>query len=274
MVGFEESHMPRMSELLFIGTGGSVATEERDNTSFVLASQEKVILIDCPGSVIQKLKRSRIEPRSVHSMIITHSHPDHIYGLPSFVHSLMMSECSIDIFGSKLCVDFCASLLDLFNLRKENVKCRVNFIAVEEGQDHRISPGLSCSFYKVPHSPSSMAIGFHLETEKLDLLYSGDTPPYPRLLKKMRKLDFLIHDCSAPSRFFAEYPALGSMHTDSLTLGQMAHDAGAAHLVPCHFFGELDYSIEEIEEEIKNHYKGKLTIPSDFSCIHLLHTST
>ncbi len=263
--------MQNTSELVFIGTGGSVATEERDNTSFVLMSRETAILVDCPGGVIQKLKKSRIEPRDVHSMIITHIHPDHIYGLPSFVHSLMMEECMIDIFGSKICVDFCARLLDLFDLRKEKIKCRVNFIPAQGGQSLRISPSLTCSFHEVPHSPSSMAIGFHLESEGLDLLYSGDTPSYPPLLKKMKKLDLLVHDCSAPSRFFAVYPALGSMHTDSLTLGRMAHDAHVAHLVPCHFFGELDYSIEEIAEEIRNHYKGALTIPSDFSRIPLAH---
>jgi ribonuclease Z len=258
-----------MSELLFIGTGGSVATEERDNTSFLLLSQETVVLIDCPGSVIQKLKKARVDPRNVHSMIITHIHPDHVYGLPSFLHSLMLDECVIDIFGSEICVDFLASLLDLFNLRNENVKCRVNFIPVKEGEGCRISPNLTCSFYKVPHSPSSIAIGFHLDAERLDLLYSGDTPRYPELLQRIKNIDFLVHDCSAPSRFFAKYPAFHSMHTDSLTLGEMAQEASVGHLVPCHFFGELDFSIGEIEKEIRNSFKGELTIPSDFSRISL-----
>jgi hypothetical protein len=39
------------------------------------------------------------------------------------------------------------------------------------------------------------------------------------------------------------------------------------HLIPCHFFGELDYSLGEIEKEIRENYGGKLTIPEDFSRI-------
>ena len=258
-----------MSELLFIGTGGSVATEDRDNTSFLFLSQENVVMIDCPGSVIQKLKKAQVDPRRVHSIIVTHIHPDHIYGLPSLIHSLMLDECVIEILGSEISVNFCASLLDLFHLRSEKVKCHVNFIPVMEDKNYRISPSLTCSFHRVPHSPSSMGVGFHQGEEGVELFYSGDTPRYPELLQRMKNLDFLVHDCSAPSRFFEEYPSLYSMHTDSLTLGEMAQEAGVSHLVPCHFFGELDYSLDEIEKEIRENFRGDLTIPEDFSRISL-----
>lgn len=259
----------RMSELLFIGTGGSVATEERDNTSFLLLKRDTVVMIDCPGSVVQKLKKAGVEPKNVQSLIVTHVHPDHVYGLPSLIHSLMLDDCVIKIFGSDVTVNFCAQLLDLFDLRSEKVKCRVNFTPVVEGKNYRFSSSLTGSFFKVPHSPSSMAVAFHLIEEKMELLYSGDTPRYPELLKRIENIDFLIHDCSAPSRFFAKYPALNSMHTDSLALGEMAREAGVKHLVPCHFFGELDFALEEIEAEIRENFRGDLTIPVDFSRIRI-----
>lgn len=246
-----------------------MATEDRDNTSFLFLSQENVVMIDCPGSVIQKLKKAQVDPRRVHSIIVTHIHPDHIYGLPSLIHSLMLDECVIEILGSEISVNFCASLLDLFHLRSEKVKCHVNFIPIMEDKNYRISPSLTCSFHRVPHSPSSMGVGFHQEEEGVELFYSGDTPRYPELLQRMKNLDFLVHDCSAPSRFFEEYPSLYSMHTDSLTLGEMAQETGVSHLVPCHFFGELDYSLDEIEKEIRENFRGDLTIPDDFSRISL-----
>jgi ribonuclease Z len=258
-----------MSTLYFIGTGGSVATEERDNTSFIILNQETAVLIDCPGSVIQKLKKIGVDPQNVHTMIITHVHPDHIYGLPSMIHSMMLDECVIEILGSETSVKFCADLLDLFSLRNKKVKCKVNFMPVVEGENYRISPSLNCSFYSVPHSPSSMAVGFHLRDKGKRLLYSGDTPRFPELLQRMKMIDLLIHDCSAPSRFFKKYPSLYSMHTDSLALGEMAQEAGVKHLVPCHFFGELDFSLDEIEREIRISYRGELTIPADFSKIPL-----
>jgi ribonuclease BN (tRNA processing enzyme) len=182
----------------------------------------------------------------------------------------MLDDCVIEILGSELSVNFCAKLLDLFNLRSEKVKCHVNFIPVMAGENYRISPSLTCSFYKIPHSPSSMAVGFHKSEDGMELLYSGDTPRFPELLQRVQNIDYLIHDCSAPLRIFEEYPSLYAMHTDSLTLGKMAQEAEVKHLVPCHFFGEIDFSIGEIEEEIRKNFRGELTIPEDFSRLPLI----
>jgi len=258
-----------MSELCFIGTGGSVATVNRDNTSFVLQTQESLLLIDCPGSVIQKLKKLNFDPRSINVLLITHTHPDHIYGLPSLVHSLMLDECLLRIYGSAETVRFCADLLDLFDLRSEKIKCRVDLRTVEDREVLQLSPSLSCVFFKVPHSPASMGFHFSLENEGIHVIHSGDTPTYPPLFQEAQNTDYLVHDCSAPSRFFRKYPSLQSMHTDALSLGKYAQEAGVKNLLPCHFLGEIDFALEEIEEEIRKFFEGRLIIPQDFSRIPL-----
>ena len=79
-----------MADLYFLGTGGSIATEDRDNTSLLLDTENRLILIDCPGSVIQKIRKLGFDPRQIKTILVTHVHPDHIYGLPSLVHSLML----------------------------------------------------------------------------------------------------------------------------------------------------------------------------------------
>ncbi len=259
-----------VSELYFIGTGGSVATEDRDNTSFLLRTQESLLLIDCPGSVTQKLKKLNHDPRSINALLVTHIHPDHIYGLPSLIHSLMLVDCLLRIYGSEETVRFCAGLLDLFDLRTERVKCRVDLIPVEDRGIQQILPSVSCAFFKVPHSPASMAFHFHLEDEGIHFIYSGDTPTYPALFQEAQNADYLVHDCSAPSRFFREYPSLQSMHTDGLSLGKYAQEAGVKNLLPCHFFGEIDFSLKEIEEEIRRYYRGNLIIPYDFLKVTLI----
>lgn len=258
-----------MDVLYFIGTGGSVATEDRDNTSFVLQTRESLLLIDCPGSVIQKLKKLNFDPRNIDALLITHIHPDHIYGLPSLVHSLMLDECLLRIYGSEETVRFCSDLLDLFDLRAEKVRCRVDLIPVEDREIQQISPSLRCAFFKISHSPASMAFHFFLESEDIHFIYSGDTPTNPALFHEAKNADYLVHDCSAPSRFFREYPSLRSMHTDALSLGKYAQKAGVKNLLPCHFFGEIDFSINEIEEEIRRYFRGNLIIPKDFSRIPL-----
>ncbi len=258
-----------MTEICFLGTGGAVATKERDNMSFLIDHDETLILVDCSGTVIQKIKKFNYDPRKVTSILVTHIHPDHIYGLPSFVHSLMLDKCLIQLFGSKEAVQFCQDLLDLYHLRDKKIKAKIEFVSLNPGENFELKESLQCVSYKVPHSSSSLAYRFRFEEEKKELLYSGDTPLNPLLFKEASGVDYLIHDCSAPSRFCKKYPSLHTVHTHSLELGKLSQKAKVKCLIPCHFFGELEFPLSEIEDEIRKNYKGRLVIPEDLKKITL-----
>lgn len=258
-----------MTEVCFLGTGGSISTKERDNTSLLIPTSEGLILIDCPGSVTRKIAMSGFDPRAVHAILITHIHPDHTYGLPSLLHSLMLDDLQIDLYGSLETIQFCRELLDLFRLREQKVRCRIRFVTLEPENKFHLTPTLCGEAFPVPHNVSSLAFHFQFEPEKKDLFYSGDTPAHLPLFKQASGADMLIHDCSAPSRYFKQYPQLSSMHTSSLDLGRYSQQAGIKCLVPVHFFGEVEYSIAEIETEIRKKYTGKLIIPEDLMKIKL-----
>jgi len=258
-----------MAEIYFLGTGGSVATPTRDNTSFLLRHEEGFILVDCPGSVIQKIKKLKFDPRRVGIILLTHIHPDHIYGLPSFVHSLMLEEEEIILCASEETVSFSRLLLDIFHLRKNKIKLRIRFRPLAPGQTTKLGNSLTVKPIRVPHHSSSLAYHFYWEEEKKGLIFSGDTPPHPPLFEEAQGIDGLIHDSSAPERVFEQFPELHQMHTSSLELGKWSREAGVKCLIPCHFLGEIDFSPSEIRAEIRREYKGKLIVPRDFEKIKL-----
>lgn len=258
-----------MLELYALGTGGSVASFDRDNTSFLVRHTDDLVLVDCPGSVIQKVKKVSLEPEKIRSILVTHVHPDHVYGLPAFIHSLMLTECVVELYGSRITIDFCRRLLDLFRLFENKIKCRVRFLNLEPGQEFNLGNKIHCFAMAVPHHPSSLAFGFRFNNSGKRLFYSGDTPIHPPFFKGAAGADYLIHDCSAPSRFFREFPGLKTMHTHALELGRYAQEAGAKCVIPCHFFGEIDFALDEVEREIRENYTGKLIIPEDFARIVL-----
>ena len=255
--------MEKEIEIGFLGTGGSVATEERDNTALVIRYGTDLFLIDCPGGIFQKLKRMSLDPRRVTSILVTHVHPDHIYGLPIFVHGLMLDELCIRLYASAESIQFCRELLDLFQLQSDKIKCRLEFVAVGHGDRFLLGPELECQARHVPHTESSLAFIFNLRDRGRIVVYSGDTPLHPPLFKAAAGCDLLIHDCSIPSRLAKQYEFLPRMHTHALDLGRLAQEARVKRLAPVHFFGELDYSIAEIEAEIRRHYTGELILPSD-----------
>ncbi|MBN2246587.1 MAG: MBL fold metallo-hydrolase [Candidatus Aminicenantes bacterium] len=252
-----------MTELTFLGTAGFVATGERDNVAFVLSQDKDLVLVDCPGSVYHKLTKAGLDPKAVRALLVTHIHPDHIYGLPSLIHSLMLDDRELDLFGSETSVSFCRKYLDMFHLLEAKIRCRVNFKAVQEQEIIHLMPWIDIYPMRVPHHESSCAYFIKLTEEDKLLVYSGDTPEYPPLFMASAGADYLIHDCSSTSTMFAKYPFLYSTHTHSLKLGSMAAEAGIKCLIPCHFFSREETLVGEIEKEIKQNFFGKIIIPND-----------
>src|SRR4030042_1045643 len=154
-----------MAEIHFLGTGGWVATPQRDNTSVLLRAGGKLVLIDCPGSVTAKIRQVGFDPREVSTIFLTHVHPDHIYGLPSLVHSLILEDGEIRLFGSEETVAFARRLLDLFGLLRNNVRTRVRFQAVRPGHAFQLHGSLFTCGFRVPHHSSSLAYHFTLDGE-------------------------------------------------------------------------------------------------------------
>jgi ribonuclease Z len=251
-----------MIEIGFLGTGGAMSTPERDNTSFFFDDGKRLVLVDCPGSAVHKILRLRGKPKDLGAILISHVHPDHVYGLPDVFHSLMLEEGLIHVYGSEQSIEFCLRLLDLFGLREPRFKTRAEFHAVYPGRDFSISPMADVTALPVIHHPSSLAYHFRFGDGRT-FLCSGDTPAASSPARTAGRLDGLCHDCSSPSRFFVQYPVLDSMHTNSLQLGRLAEEASVKTLIPCHFFGEVEFSLTEIEEEIRRHYTGRLIIPRD-----------
>lgn len=265
----EAAAAPARPVLYFLGTGGASATRERDNTSLLIESAGDLFLIDCPGCIIPKIQSLDLDPRRIRSLFITHIHPDHIYGLPSLVHNMMQEDTTLRVYGSNESLEFCRRLLDLFGLRRDKIKYRLEFIPL--APEDKFSPlaDLKSRSLAVRHKSSSLGIHANFEPGKVDLLYTGDTAIHPPLFKRFFGVDYLVHECSVPSRFFRLHPGLAGLHTHSLDLGRYAAQAEIRCLAPVHFFGEVDFAAKEIEQEIKSHYKGKLVIPDDLDYIEL-----
>ena len=258
-----------MADIYFLGTGGWVATPERDNASVLLRAGGEIILVDCPGSVVAKLRRLRFDARRVSTILITHVHPDHIYGLPSLVHSLMLEAGEIRLLGSEETVSFAGRLLDLFGLQGKNVGTRVRFQAVRPGRVLRLGRAGSLRALRVPHHPSSLAYHIYLEEGRTEVLFSGDTPVHEPLFRRARGIDYLVHEASAPVRYFDRYRKLYGIHTSAFDLGRASQDAGVRCLIPCHFLADVWAGPAEIRTEIRKSFAGRLIVPRDFQRVSL-----
>jgi len=259
-----------MAKIIFLGTAGAVASAERDNTSllFVDDSGEK-FLIDCPGSAVAKLTKLGFDYRQISNLVLTHSHVDHIYGVPSLLHSQYRLGNKVRIFATQECLLLARGLISFHRLEDPKKFPEVSFYNIPaDGKNFLLFQNEKtaiCSF-PVKHSPDSIGLKFYLKSPPVACVYSADTSFSPTVVDEARDADYLIHDCACPSRFAK---GLEEVHTSALTLGEIAKEARVKTLIPIHFLTEIDFQMEEIESEIRKNFSGNLIIPSDFDSLEL-----
>ncbi len=244
-------------KIIFLGTGSAVPSRDRDNTSLLFLQGENSLLADCPGSAYLKLMRAGLEPALLKSIFITHTHPDHLYGLPALIHSLCPAGKFPEVYVPEGIAEMTRALLGLFGLER---KIEITECAGE-------LPFLNTNLFKTRHNAESA--GMVITEGQKKIVYTSDTGPLEDSSGIFRQADCLIHDCSAPERFKENFLGLDETHTSAETLGKMAQSAEVRMLVPVHFSGEFDFTTDEIEKSIRKNYSGKLFIPRDFDTLEI-----
>ncbi|RPF55699.1 ribonuclease Z [Aquisalibacillus elongatus] len=91
-------------EITFIGTGSGVPSKKRNVSSLALSmlqQRDEVWLFDCGEATQHQILHSKIKPRKISKIFITHMHGDHIFGLPGLLSSRSFQEGTtpLEIYG-------------------------------------------------------------------------------------------------------------------------------------------------------------------------------
>ncbi|MCD6080151.1 MAG: hypothetical protein B6D53_02070 [Candidatus Omnitrophica bacterium 4484_49] len=254
-------------EIVFLGTAGSVARKDRDNTSLLIKEKGSYLLVDVPGAVVQKLRKLSIDYFQINNIFITHIHPDHIYGLPSFIHARMFdAQSTINIYGHKKSVEFVQKLLTLFNL-KRNKFPKIKFYRLHSKSHFSVSDSFYINTFKTRHSAESL--GLKIEYKNKTIIYTSDTAYSQNVIKTATGADYLIHDCFAPTRFFRTYPLLEKMHTSTHAVAEVYKKSKVKTLIPIHFSGEFNFKISEISTEFRKLGVKNFILPKDLQILKI-----
>jgi ribonuclease Z len=254
--------------LVVLGAGTALPDCDRDNTFLVWDSPAGSVLIDCGGRAYQQLLRADIDPQEIKSVILTHNHPDHIYGLPAFLFHLWLAdyEGTLDIYANAPTLATAQRLCDALELQQNGHMAAANWNTLPDVPDAMIlaTQLYSISTAPVQHSRPTHAIKIVDHEAKHTVVYSSDTRPCDELLHFARGAHTLIHEATTAE------PSEDIGHTTPRQAGAIAQQCGAERLVLIHYSAEYTQPEEEAVAAAKEAgFGGEVVVAEELAAYRL-----
>ena len=107
--------IPFDMKLVFLGSGGSWPTKDRNLSSVALKLNSDIILFDCAEGTQRQLFQSSFNFMHVNQILISHFHGDHFLGLPGLIQSMYLNDRKrpLHILGPEGTTDTVRGLLSI-----------------------------------------------------------------------------------------------------------------------------------------------------------------
>ncbi len=252
-----------------LGSASALSTAERDTTSMVVQVNEDLLLIDCSGSPVKKLLQLEQDYTRIDNILLTHWHPDHVYGLPSLLHEMLLlgrkrklnlflpraSQRIIQPFVQALFVD----IPNMFEIEYRPLD-RIENLPVFEKEEYRV--------YSTPvlHSHDTLAYKVvevkrsDTSSERVSFVYSSDTKPTETLVRLAQGTDLLIHECTYLD---GEPGAVNTTHSTARQAGAVAAEAHVKQLVLVHLGIQVAKNPEIALSQVQETYSGPVVVGED-----------
>jgi ribonuclease Z len=223
-----------------LGVAAALPDADHANSYLAVVGSDGYWLVDCADGPIGRLQRASIDPLTVRGVIITHFHPDHVYGLPAYLLGLFLLAVTtnyawkraLPIYARPEVLSSIREMLAIFAAQGwveelPIVYCEITpevGAPVAEDADFIITAAPSC------HSVPSLAVRFACRETDRAFVYSSDTLPCDRVEALARNAALLFHEATDSDKG----------HTRPAAAGALAARAGVEQLVLIHYYTQLE----------------------------------
>ena len=226
-----------MLKLTILGSAGAVADACHENTYMVLQSGQSSLLIDCGGSPMARLDRVNVDLETLDGLLVTHHHPDHIYGVPVLLLGLWLAgrERPLAIYGSHRVLQVIPSMMQLMEWQVWPDMYPITYREIPWEEKALVIDHHEYAVYTSPVQHLMPTVGLRIESKKTGqaLTYSSDTCPCDAVVRLAQGSDILIHESGGP------FPG----HSTPVQAGEIARRAGVNRLVLIHY----PVSVEDLD---------------------------
>jgi len=297
IAGLAASHVVAAPDtrVTLLGTkGGPRVNRGRANPSNLVTAAGRSYVVDCGYGVIRQLVEAGVEAHEVRTVLITHSHSDHILELGSLIYTAWAGglRTPIEVWGPPPIATIVAKFLD-------SLGYDIDIRMADEGrpdlrklvQVHEFEApvagsatvferdGLRASATRVRHPPITHAYAYRFDAPDRSIVLSGDTTYSPELIALAKGADVLVHEVmhlAGLDRLLSRNPNAWTLrkhlidsHTTTEQLGHVARDAGVKTLVLSHLVPGDDPSITDAMwiEDVRKNFAGAIVVGRDLMTI-------
>ncbi len=245
-----------MNRIVILGSAYSIPSMELDNSHFAIESGNRVVLVDCASSPVARLQKAKLPIDNLTDVILTHFHPDHVYGLPLLLMDLwlMKRKTPLTIHGLQVTLDRVKKMMSAFDWEKWPGFYPVEFNVVEGEKLEEIirDQGLVIQTRMVKHLIPTIGLRMHFKESKKVVAYSCDTEPCPEVLELANEADILIQESAgnAPG------------HTSPEQAGVIAENARVKTMYLIHYPPSSNTKI--LIEKARSTFSGLVYAATDF----------
>ncbi len=189
---------------------------------------QELLLIDCGGDAVQRMKASGLDVRRLRHLFVTHEHADHCAGLPLLLERLWVEGLRgrFHVHGIPSAVQQARRIHDAFNTADWPEYPEIVWNEVSGEPDTTVLETESWLLSATPCDHPVPCIGVNIR-DKLTgarLYYSADTQPTEGQLEAARGAELLVHEATG------EFPG----HASARQAAALAAQTGASRLLLVH----------------------------------------
>ncbi len=248
-------------KLIVLGSGTCVPSLKRNAPGYYLELPDKEILIDCGSGTLLQLEKAGKSYKSIDTVFITHTHPDHIADLMPFIQALFATpgftrEKDLLIAGPNGLKAFYERCITSSIRKPKAFNCEI--LEIKD----KIDLGYLFVFStKTVHSENSIAYRF--EAGGRSIVITGDCDYDKSLVTFAEDADLLVIECSFPDSLKVKG------HLTPRECGLIAKSARVKKLLLSHIY-PTPYPDADRLKECKKVFDGDVRLAEDLMEIEVI----
>lgn len=248
-----------MAELIPLGTGAAWSGPTRENTFLLVRGATSNILIDVAGSPAQRLAQVGIGPHEIDHIVLTHNHPDHIYGFPILMLNAWMAgrRAPLHVYGLASAIRSAKALMNAVSFREWPNFFQIKYHLVTIHSIVILPPidEFEIRAMHGKHFVPTMALRVtNLLTGKC-FAYSADTSPHENIVEIARGANYFLHEAT-------QLDESKEGHSSAIEAGQAAAAAGVKQLILIHVPPKVQ--AQKWKRAARQQFRGRVTVANDF----------